>query len=78
MDRLILIPCGYQCVASLDPNVYSYADAETNSVSKPILIPAPMSIPEPIPEPIPETSPETYYPQSISENFGASRNRFRQ
>ena len=50
-------PCDLH-VASLDPNAYSYKDAEANSVSKPILVSEsipmskPILIPEPIPEPI--------------------------
>ena len=75
-----MILCGYQLVASLHPNAYSYEDAETDSVSKPILISEsipmsepilisePISIPEltPIPEPNPEQIPVPV-PEPISE-----------
>ena len=76
-----MILCGYRYEASLDPNAYSYADAETDSVSKPILIsePIPMPVPILIPEPFPISIPITEpIPESISETDSGPtiRNQF--
>ena len=86
-----MILCGYQHIASLDPNAYSNEDVETDSVSKPILgsklipipepIPDPIPIPELIPEPIPELVPEPIpklVPESIPQTDSGPtiRNRF--
>ena len=69
-------------INTLDPNAYSYGDAETDSEfeadrnSEPILIPEPISIPELFPEPILEPIP---IPKTTSETDSGPTiwNRFR-